>query len=544
MNEHWLHTFELEKGCFAFDACLHRRACNVILYQIPNSARRFILPVAATTSSEVNGQVQRVQSTSVSLSMGNFKGELDDLFNEVKALTHLGKEKEATCLLQANFEAVKEQLDMGARGIEEAATLDVIALGYMTLGDLSMVLSLLDELDEIVKELKDDEPLLDSILMHMGSMCTKLENFESATYCYSRAIEIMESRYGESSSSLVPPLLELGKVLSCTGSAAKAIETYHRVTKMLESAKGEECEELTVPLIASGNLLIKERKGADAESIFDRVLNIYIKLHGEQDGRCGLAMSSLAHAKCAKGDVDEAIVLYKKALKIVEDSKFLAVDDNTMEKMRIDLAELLHVVGSSIGFRVDESRALLEQCLLISNKYRGKEHPSSVTHLINLASSYSRSKIFPEAERLLSLGLRIMMKTVPPDDPSLTFPMLHLAIILYNMNRDQEAEELALDVIRIRESAFGNESLPVGEALDCLVSIQTRLQKDDHQLLGQLKRLLKIQEKAFGHESEEVIGTLKKIVYYLGKIGKKDEIFPLRRRLTMLRKKSRDMVQY
>jgi len=40
-----------------------------------------------------------------------------------------------------------------------------------------------------------------------------------------------------------------------------------------------------------------------------------------------------------------------------------------------------------------------------------------------------------------------------------------------------------------------------GEALDCLVSIQARLGKDDSELLELLRRILIIQEKGFRHES-------------------------------------------
>lgn len=45
------------------------------------------------------------------------------------------------------------------------------------------------------------------------------------------------------------------------------------------------------------------------------------------------------------GDVNEAINLYKSALQIIKDSNSMALDDPMMEKMRIDLAELLHVTG-------------------------------------------------------------------------------------------------------------------------------------------------------------------------------------------------------
>lgn len=101
--------------------------------------------------------------------------------------------------------------------------------------------------------------------------------------------------------------------------------------------------------------------------------------------------------------------------------------------------------------------------MLITEKYKGKDHPSLVTHLINLATSYSKSKNFVEAERLLRTSLEIMMKTVEPDDASISFPMLHLAVTLFHLKRDEDAEELALQVLHIREKAFGKDSLPVGK---------------------------------------------------------------------------------
>lgn len=100
---------------------------------------------------------------------------------------------------------------------------------------------------------------------------------------------------------------------------------------------------------------------------------------------------------------------------------------------------------------------------MITEKYKGKDHPSLATHYINLATSYSFSKNYAEAERLLRISLRVMLKSVSPDDPSITFPMLHLAVTLFNLRRDKEAERLAIEVLRIREAAYGEESLPVGK---------------------------------------------------------------------------------
>lgn len=53
------------------------------------------------------------------------------------------------------------------------------------------------QLSEIVEGLKNNEPLLDSILMHMGSVYEKMEEFEMSFSSYNRALAIMEREYGE-----------------------------------------------------------------------------------------------------------------------------------------------------------------------------------------------------------------------------------------------------------------------------------------------------------------------------------------------------------
>lgn len=45
------------------------------------------------------------------------------------------------------------------------------------------------------------------------------------------------------------------------------------------------------------------------------------------------------------GSLDEAINLYSKALETFKNTKFMALEDKVMEKVRIELAELLHMTG-------------------------------------------------------------------------------------------------------------------------------------------------------------------------------------------------------
>ncbi|KAL8538012.1 hypothetical protein ACS0TY_000099 [Phlomoides rotata] len=109
-------------------------------------------------------------------SLNGLEEQLQELFDEVKTMIKLGKEDDAIDLLEANYEAVREQVDSGVQGIEEAAVFDVIALGYMALGNLSTVGSVMDVLHKVVDALNNEELLLDSILMHMGNIYAKLKS--------------------------------------------------------------------------------------------------------------------------------------------------------------------------------------------------------------------------------------------------------------------------------------------------------------------------------------------------------------------------------
>lgn len=54
-----------------------------------------------------------------------------------------------------------------------------------------------DQLNEVVDSVKDGEPLLDSVLVHMGSMYSTLGKFEKSMSAYRRAVSNMENRYGK-----------------------------------------------------------------------------------------------------------------------------------------------------------------------------------------------------------------------------------------------------------------------------------------------------------------------------------------------------------
>lgn len=58
-------------------------------------------------------------------------------------MLRIGNRNDALYLLQANHQAVKEQISSGIKTIEQAAILDVVALGYVAYGDQEILDNLL-----------------------------------------------------------------------------------------------------------------------------------------------------------------------------------------------------------------------------------------------------------------------------------------------------------------------------------------------------------------------------------------------------------------
>lgn len=72
-------------------------------------------------------------------SMDDFESQLEELFFEVNNMLAMGKKDDAMYLLQANYDMVKEQVNCGSKGIEQAALLDILALGYMGAAEFSLL---------------------------------------------------------------------------------------------------------------------------------------------------------------------------------------------------------------------------------------------------------------------------------------------------------------------------------------------------------------------------------------------------------------------
>jgi hypothetical protein len=71
--------------------------------------------------------------------------QLQEMYEEVKKIIDNGDVEGARDIIEVNFDALKEQSELGVKGIEHATMLDIMTQFHMTLGDFEKVQHLLLE---------------------------------------------------------------------------------------------------------------------------------------------------------------------------------------------------------------------------------------------------------------------------------------------------------------------------------------------------------------------------------------------------------------
>lgn len=108
-----------------------------------NMKYNFLLVLFVLTCNILSRAKLQDDSNNYTNGVDDIKRQLEEVFDNVKTMIKMGNKGDALDLLQANCEVVKEQLKAGFKGIEQAALLDVLALGYMGIGEFKIAERLL-----------------------------------------------------------------------------------------------------------------------------------------------------------------------------------------------------------------------------------------------------------------------------------------------------------------------------------------------------------------------------------------------------------------
>jgi tetratricopeptide (TPR) repeat protein len=107
--------------------------------------------------------------------------------------------------------------------------------------------------------------------------------------------------------------------------------------------------------------------------------------------------------------------------------------------------------------RWNEAEKLQVQVMETRTRVLGKEHPDTLTSMANIASTYRDQGRWNEAEKLQVQVMEIRRRVLGEEHPSTLTSMTNLASTLWNQGRWNEAEKLEVQVMETSSRVLGKE---------------------------------------------------------------------------------------
>ncbi|KAK4162358.1 hypothetical protein QBC43DRAFT_302124 [Cladorrhinum sp. PSN259] len=139
---------------------------------------------------------------------------------------------------------------------------------------------------------------------------------------------------------------------------------------------------------------------------------------------------------------------------------------------RLARAKLLH---SAAGFFIyqgqwKEAERFLTQATGVRKELLGEEHPSTLSSVNNLASTYREQGLWKEAEELGVVGIKVRKRVLGEEHPSTLSSMNNLASTYREQGLWKEAEELGVVVMKARKRVLGEEHPDTLNSMNSLAS--------------------------------------------------------------------------
>ncbi len=174
------------------------------------------------------------------------------------------------------------------------------------------------------------------------------------------------------------------------------------------------------------------------------------------------------------------------------------------------------------------NQALLwyEQCLEVTKKRLGEEHPDVALSLNNLALLYDFQGRYSEAEPLYIQALALCRKLLGEEHPSVATSLNNLALLYYSQGRYSEAEPLYIQALALYRKLLGEEHpdvAPVFNNLALLYYSQGRYSEAEPLYI----QTLALCRKLLGEEHPDVALSLNNLALLYRSQGRYSEAEPL-----------------
>jgi len=307
--------------------------------------------------------------------------------------------------------------------VEEASRLLEEASGLMQAGKLREAIANGEKAAALVEQARGATHLdTASVLMELGRMQFRAQNYSAAARSFERALAIREKALPADESAVGAALSGLGNAYRGLGEPSKAL-----------------------PLL-------------------DRSLEIQRKRLGEKAPATFIAMHNLGDFYASLGDYGHAEPLIERAVALAE---------QTLKPDSPDLSTFLNTQGRlymSMG-QFEKAEAPFTRCLEIREK-QPKPDPIGIALVLgNMGAMYQERADLTRAEASHQRALGMYESSLPANDPLIASTVHNLGV-LYGLKRDYDkAEKYLQRALDIRRAASGSRNLSVATTLEALTII-------------------------------------------------------------------------
>ncbi|MBC1237143.1 FxSxx-COOH system tetratricopeptide repeat protein [Nostoc sp. 2RC] len=186
--------------------------------------------------------------------------------------------------------------------------------------------------------------------------------------------------------------------------------------------------------------------------------------------------------------------------------------------------------------RYSQAEPLYQQALALSCKLLGEEHPSVATSLNNLAGLYKSQGRYSEAEPLYQQALALRCKLLGEEHPSVATSLNNLTGLYKSQGRYSEAEPLYQQVLALRRKLLGEEHPDVATSLNNLALLyKSQGRYSEAEPLHQ--QVLALRRKLLGEEHPDVATSLNNLALLYKSQGRYSEAEPLYQQALALSRK-------
>ncbi len=235
---------------------------------------------------------------------------------------------------------------------------------------------------------------------------------------------------------------------------------------------------------------------------FNQALNAKKSYQGDSTIDVARTVNNLANIHFSLGNLDDAMKLYQDALEI----KRLCLG-NDSDEVANTLNNIAHVMVTA-GREQDALQAYHNVVRIRQDRY-GKNHSSVATTLASMGDVYIKLGKLEIAMTYFEQCVRIQRLNQEHCDERV---LENLASIYGKLGEWHKAESAFNEIVQLKRSSHGEDSLNVAKSLD-LLAVSYIEQDRCVDSIEHLKEALRIRKACLGVEDDEILASLNKLAF-------------------------------